>query len=122
MARLLMEKDMDMELFCTLTIGFIKDNGNVTTKMEWDFNCFKMDAFIKVLMLMGSLKGWESISGLMANFIKDNGSAASNMDLECGMEPKVTTMSDNGNLERLMAMEYMYGSMEIDMKANLNNV
>jgi hypothetical protein len=41
---------------------------------------------------MENLKGSENINGLMGNFTKANGSVASSMDRECGMEPKEIAM------------------------------
>jgi len=40
----------------------------------------------------------------------------------CGLEPKEIITSDNGNLARPMDMEFMFGSMEIGMKDNSNNL
>jgi len=38
------------------------------------------------------------------------------MVLVCGKVQKEIAMSENGGLAKHKAMEYMYGSMEIDMK------
>ena len=81
-----------------------------------------MVASFKAIMSMASQKGLESINGQTENFIKVNGLAVLSMVLECGMESRATIMSGSGNLERLMAMEFMYGSTEIDTKGSLSNV
>ena len=54
--------------------------------------------------------------------MKDNGLAAWNMDLECGEGLKEILISDSGNSEKLMVMEFMFGQMEIVTKDSLNNV
>jgi hypothetical protein len=45
-----------------------------------------------------------------------------NMDLECGEEPKVIHIKDNGNLANLKGMEFILGRMEINTRDNLKNV
>ena len=42
----------------------------------------------------------------------------SNMDQECGKELKVIVMLENGEWEKLKDMEFMFGSMEIDIRDN----
>lgn len=44
------------------------------------------------------------------------------MVLACGKVRKVIVMLANGEWERLKDMEFMFGSMEIDMKVNLKIV
>lgn len=58
----------------------------------------------------------------MANSLKESGLTDSNMAQECGRELKAIAMSESGNLEKLTVTEFMFGSMAIDTKANLNNV
>jgi hypothetical protein len=43
------------------------------------------------------------------------------MAQECGLEPRETITSGNGNSEKPTVMECMSGSMEIDMKESSNN-
>jgi hypothetical protein len=39
----------------------------------------------------------------------------------CGLEQRETIMWESGDLEKQMDMVFMFGSTEIDTKANLNN-
>ena len=73
-------------------------------------------------MWMVNLKELEDMYGQMESFMKVNGSMEWNMVQECGKVLKETRTLDNGNLVKQMDMEFMYGSMEIDMKEILNNV
>ena len=53
---------------------------------------FKMDAFIKVYILMARFKGLASICGRMGRFMRENGSITRNMELECGRMKKETAI------------------------------
>jgi hypothetical protein len=58
---------------------------------------------------MVNLKESVNIYGQMENFIKDNGQMVSNMVLECGKVLKVILILENGDMEKLMDMEYILG-------------
>jgi hypothetical protein len=71
---------------------------------------------------MANQKELGNINGPMESITKGNGLADSDMVLGCGKEQREIAMSDNGSLEKQMAMEFMFGSMEIVTKVNFLNV
>jgi hypothetical protein len=71
---------------------------------------------------MANQKELGNINGSMESITKGNGLADSDTVLGCGKELKEIAMSDNGSLEKQMAMEFMFGSMEIVTKVNFLNV
>jgi len=62
-----------------------------------------------------------NINGKMAKYMKGSGLMELKMDQEYGEGQKVIPILDNGKTEKQMDMEFIHGSMEIDIKVNLNN-
>lgn len=71
---------------------------------------------------MGNQKVKVYFYGLMANYMMANGNRVKNMDQEFGKELKEIPILDNGKMVVLMDMEFIFGLMEIVMKANLNQI
>lgn len=71
---------------------------------------------------MANQKELGNINGSMDSITKGNGLADSDTVLGCGKEQREIAMSDNGSLEKQMAMEFMFGLMEIVTKVNFLNV
>lgn len=74
MVRLLTENGMGKELWFIIMTECTKGIGSVTISKALDFNRFQMEAYIKEIMWMASLKELESIVGQMENFMKVSGS------------------------------------------------
>lgn len=117
-----MAKEVVLESLFIIVIEDIRANGNVISRMGEGISNFRMDASIRVTMLMGNRKDLENINGPMENIMKENGLMGSNMDLVLGWESKETNMLGNGNLGRQMEKEFMFGLMEIGIKGSLSNV
>ena len=99
----------------------MKECGIKIINMEKDIKNLVMDPSIEVITSRVSLKVAADINGKTAKSMKDSGSMASSMALESGEEPKVILISENGDKERQMVMEFILGLMVIDMKENLSN-
>ena len=56
-----------------------------------------------------SQKDWAGFHGRMDRYTKENGKMVSSMEMVLGKEQKVTHTLDNGSLERLMGMAFMFG-------------
>ena len=70
---------------------------------------FQTTAFIKEVILQVNHLVLADTLGPMANFMKVSGKMGSSMVLVCGEEPKETLTLENGNLARLMDMEFTLG-------------
>ena len=103
-------------------VEFIKDSGVIISNKGKDIKSLVMDLFIREIMLKESLKVVADINGIMDKCMKVSGLMVLNMDQVSGEEPKVILILGSGVKEELMAMEYILGLMEIDMKASLKIV
>lgn len=65
---------------------------------------------------MGNLRELANIPGEMVRNMKENGPMDWSVDRVCGKVKKVTAISVNGEMAKLMAMAYIPGSTETDMK------
>ena len=90
--------------------------------MVLDSKNFLINVLIKENMPMVNLKELVVIHGLMDNFIKDNGYVEWNKAQECGEEPKVILILDNGKWEKQMVMVFIHGLTVIDIKVSFVNV
>jgi hypothetical protein len=102
-------------------IESLKAIGNAILKMAKGIRSSKMDVFTKDTMWMESQKELGNINGLMENTMKVNGLVGWGMVLGCGKGRREIVMLDSGNSEKLMDMEFIFGSMGIVTKANFLN-
>lgn len=80
---------------------------------------FLMEQYIQVHMPMENHKDMARIPGRMAKPMKGNGLMEWRADQEFGEDQMAILILDNGVMDKQMAMEFIHGLMEIDMKDNL---
>ena len=114
-----MAKDMEKEFCYMIMLEFMKGIGNAISNMEKGIKNLLMGAHMKEIMLMENQKVLESMYGPMESSTKDNGLEVKSKDLECGEEPKVILILENGKGGKQMDMEFIRGLTEIAMKDNL---
>ena len=112
-------KDMVMVSCFTIIIGYIKVVGSVIINMEEDIKNLLTNQRIKGSIKMENQTEQENIAGKMDKDIKDNGLTDSNVDQVCGQEQREIAILVSGEMAKLMALVYIHGLMEIDIKGSL---
>ncbi len=101
-----------------IMIEYMKGKWKMTENMGRVGKSLIIEVFIKDNSSMGSRKDLACSLGPMERFMKVNGLMGLRMDQEFGKATKKIAIWANGKKGSLMVMEYMYGSMEINMKVN----
>lgn len=109
-----MANDMALES-CSIITASTKESGKAISNMAKAINCSATNLYTPAAMSMANLKDSVDFNGPMANSTKENGFQVADMAQACGMELRETAMSVSGNLAKLMVLECIYGSTEIDM-------
>jgi hypothetical protein len=91
-----MERDMDRASCFIIMIDSIKEIGRMISSKVQAINNLQMVQSITEVMLMGSLRVWESIVGQTDSFIRVSGLMDLNMVLGCGKVVKEIVILENG--------------------------
>ena len=77
-----------------------------------------MGTLTKGILSMGKRKEKAFINGQMEKFMMASGKADSNMETVCGKEFTETLILENGNSQKQMGTEFIFGKTEIVTKEN----
>ena len=91
--------------------------GNPTSDMEPDFKGFPTAASMREPILTANHMESANILGPTGSSMMASGKMDSGKAKECGKVPKEINTLDSGRSAKLMAMEFINGSVETSMKA-----
>ena len=111
-------KDKGLELWSIKLVEYMKVTGQKTKGVGRGMRNTLMEIHMKGNLIMENLMGKEYIGGLTTRAMKESGIKVLSMDMVYGKVSMVIHILENGEIQKLRDMVYIFGRMGIGTKEN----